>query len=980
MYSISESPRRVVLLALVLALFGLRAEVVQAQLLGFGMDRTHPELRWMEFETEHFIIIYPGHLSATAEKVASVAEQVYGPVTAAMELHERSGKIAITITEEDQIVNGFALPGKMFLWVNQNDGPAYFSGTEKWLRKVIAHELQHDMWMEAAMDWTGIWSLLGTPAWFIEGLAEYETEEWGAYRSDLRVRDHILRNRQDDLDPHDSGFTRVRYLADTYGDSTIVGAIQKRGFLGVSNFDAGFEEKAGVTVAEFEEEWRRVANAYTYAIWSQKERVTDIGDAVDAPLQRIAALEYDADASHVAVLAQPRRAELPILAVVSCDSTKSVREIDHGQIDRDFAFSPDGRYLIYAKLHRVDHGGLIWDLKVADVQTGRTHWITHNRRASHPDWSPAGDRIVHTAIDGETTNLYVTDPFGDHTEAITRHGYDVQCFAPRFDAAGTRVVYSKFESGRGVDIALLDLESSKERYLTASTTRDLRPRWSADGRSIYFTGDRNSDHVPNLYRVPVDGGEDDVVAMTDVGEALFGMDVNPTSGAVTGLAMASVDTTRLRAVDAARTADVVEPVIDERLVRWRESVPPLPIGDVDPLAPAERSEPRAYRSWRRMDHFLSFVWPSPIPWGMQFGSLFMDKSHKTSLGVAVDIGTNTDADEDGAEIRGFYAHLETIRPPLRLPGSLAIWGGPKFRQGFRLYGDELLSSLQTGFGIRWSQPLNLGEHLYANHQIQLQARYTEVELLDFDELDLPALVSEGLALPAEDYVQSILELRYVYTKRRPQPFLNSHATRGHGLLARFQWASESLGGDLEFTRLNFDGSLSTRLPFIRVPIFARARYESTTGTTASQDFSGLRAEPSIVPVAYNLPGILENAFDLPDQFGLRGYARNIVGEAALVTTLETRLPLLGPLPVSAFGFSPGGLSAVLFYDHGRVWADGEEFEARHTVGWELRLPLRLGGTTLVVPSYGEGQTLEWENANSPILKDEYFQLAFTQGF
>ena len=46
-------------------------------------------------------------------------------------------------TEEDEIMNGFAVPANYtIIWVDQNDA-ALWSGDEKWLRTVLAHELQH---------------------------------------------------------------------------------------------------------------------------------------------------------------------------------------------------------------------------------------------------------------------------------------------------------------------------------------------------------------------------------------------------------------------------------------------------------------------------------------------------------------------------------------------------------------------------------------------------------------------------------------------------------------------------------------------------------------------------------------------------------------------------------------------------------------------------------------------------------------------
>jgi hypothetical protein len=54
--------------------------------------------------------------------------------------------------------------------------------------------------------------------------------------------------------------------------------------------------------------------------------------------------------------------------------------------------------------------------------------------------------------------------------------------------------------------------------------------------------------------------------------------------------------------------------------------------------------------------------------------------------------------------------------------------------------------------------------------------------------------------------------------------------------------------------------------------------------------------------------------------------------------------------------------------------------ARHTAGWELRLPLHFLGMNLFTASYGEGQMLGWEANGAQKLRDEYFRIAMLQPF
>ena len=133
-------------------------------------------------------------------------------------------------------VNGFAIPTyQTFIWVDQNDA-ALWNGDEKWLRTVLAHELQHlvffntvkgPKWLPGAMH-----NLVsGVPAWVVEGLAEYYTEKWRPFRYDISHKVHVINNTVHKIpDPHNDGFSKSLYLADRFGDSTITKILNYRKF------------------------------------------------------------------------------------------------------------------------------------------------------------------------------------------------------------------------------------------------------------------------------------------------------------------------------------------------------------------------------------------------------------------------------------------------------------------------------------------------------------------------------------------------------------------------------------------------------------------------------------------------------------------------------------------------------------------------------------------------------------------------------
>src|SRR6056297_305024 len=159
------------------ALFLALPVLLQAQGFNSLNGRNHPELKWRAAETRHFKIMYPRHLQGIENEAAAIAEETYKALSENLEV-TFNRKIRIYLSDEDEIANGFAVPiGKAYtdIWVNVNDYADSFTGREKWLRKVIAHELAHIFHFEAVESNMGLWQFAVAdplPRFFTEGLAQ----------------------------------------------------------------------------------------------------------------------------------------------------------------------------------------------------------------------------------------------------------------------------------------------------------------------------------------------------------------------------------------------------------------------------------------------------------------------------------------------------------------------------------------------------------------------------------------------------------------------------------------------------------------------------------------------------------------------------------------------------------------------------------------------------------------------------------------
>ena len=946
-----------------LALF-IFCMTVTAYAQGFSTvnGRNHPELHWQEAETPHFRIMYPTRLAGIEVAAALIAEATYATLSANLSV-TFGDKIRIYLSDEDEITNGFAVPlgnGYTDIWVNANEAADEWTGRDKWLRKVLAHELTHLFHFRAVRSNVGLLSyFLGDPLprFFTEGLAQYETEPWDAFRGERWLRTAVL----DDQLSYDDGRSawngrllyavgnaQVRYLADHYGDSTLVRLLHHRKpvFFGLGkthDFYTAFKAVTGKTYRAFYDEWRRYVNVYYNTLSGYMETADSLGvDALGLPGQYLYDVRYSPDTSRIAVLSLVSTAR-PVRRLFVADRvSKKVTLVAEGAIKAGISWSPDGRRLAYARRTRGEHGSLLYDLFLVDVDGKNRRRLTHSRRAVFPTFSPDGRRLAFIGSTNGTANVFLLDVATGHETQASVFTGDVQLAGLRWHPSDDRISFARFDADGRRDITVLDLTSGKVTSVTDGTADDRSPVWSPDGRKIAFTSLR--DGVPNVFVHDFATGLDRRVTYLATGASVS--DWLPphfaqTAGTLAVITAISKQSDRAYRIAAGRFAAYYTPPVRKAYAAWTTHRPPHEVPPSVPPDTALITGRHQYRALKNITHIASFGLPyynNTHDWGISGLTAWTEPLGKHSF---LFLGTLSVADHGGESNFSASYINRTLTPTV----GLNLY---RFPGDARYYGSDVLAEQLTGGDLTATWPLDWGDQPFVSTTFGLRLRYAAIDPLDPENFEQTI---DNLPIP-ESGRQA--DVRLSFTRRKQRPYRDNviHPLDGVGVRLRLTAAGRLLGADSEFLRGDVAAfGIVSALGMHR--LFLYGRFQAQTGRPLAQDIIGLSRRDDI---RFTLPGF--GAYVFGDAERVRGYRRYAVGNRVAFGTMEYRVPLVPDLQTRLLGIvSLRSAALAAFADGGLVWTDGDFDRAveRLGIGVEVKNALNVGGVFEIMHALGIAQ-------------------------
>jgi len=504
----------------------------------------HPELKWYTFDTPHFVVHYHQGTQRTAFLAAKIIEDIYPGVTALYNFEPKE-KVHLIIKDVDDYSNGGAyfFNNKVEIWATNLD--FVMRGTKNWLRDVLTHEFTHIVSIQKTIKTNmnfpyGFLQFFGyekerrrdvvrgfpnvlvnyplssinMPVWFAEGVAQFQnTPKRYDYRDPHRemiLRDRVLNHKMltyNDMSvfgktslgnesSYNQGFAFVKYLADHFGEKILsrITAIDSK--WSSYTFSGAIEEATQQPIDTLYARWR----SHLQELYGRETKV------IRANLQKGRMLEkrgfanlypsLSPDGKKLAYVSNEGHDYFSQNALIILDRKSGKKQSVANSITSSISWSPDGRYIAFARKSANKDHSLFNDLYLYDSKTDDEIRLTKNLRGSNPDFSPDGRQLVFvTSTNGlNQLNIY-TLPQDMQKDDWKTAGFETE----------TGIFHLQYKKDDDTQRRVLYRAGSlRQLHVFADGRQVYHPRWSNDGQSIVF--DTAVEYGRNLGRVDVKGG------------------------------------------------------------------------------------------------------------------------------------------------------------------------------------------------------------------------------------------------------------------------------------------------------------------------------------------------------------------------------------------------------------------------------------------------------------------------------------------
>ena len=892
--------------------------------------KPRPFQDWKTLETPHFRINYQNDHSHFAQRLARVAEKVYAKQLPRFQWQPKR-QIEVVILDSYDGSNGGAtvMPyNQFFIFMNAPVEDELLDNSP-WIEQVFTHELVHVLHLDqAAGGAQKLRNIFGrffftfpqifSPSWVSEGIAVYEeTDEdrqFGRGQSafyDAMMRTEYMNGLRSYSELNYHGYIGTDWPS---GQSYLYGYYFFE-FLSVryseqQAFDYLFNWNNNIIPWRMEARARETFGVSAETLWKQfqgyiaEKYKHDPLVTLDVAQQPI--VEGGRVNSNPVWVAddefyfyENNGSDHPSLQKLEAGKPHKVAHVpEYRQIDihpqSGVLLSRDSicnNVEVYADLYRLQDNG---------------DWrrITKCGRFPRMAWSSAGDRIAAVHVEKGTNQILLLDAEGQTivtTPALSQGEVVGQL---DWSPDDTQLVASVRREQSGWNLELLDLNTLKWQVISNNDQLEQMPRFSADGKSIYFISDQGG--VINVRRLDLADGLVHTVTQTQT--AITDYDIYE-------------DRIRVAQYDANGIS-----IQQQTLSTYGEPYPAI-VEDREPLQSLVNQPEFDLVQYDNISDYSPLKTVAPTSW---FALLYADSEDNSWIQGIL----------NGQDVLGF--HTWQLAPAYYIDKN-SVGGSMGYLAYHRLAflvdreletvraGNDFVPSTwnqETRFQAIWTQPFNRFEGTFtANFGIAKEV------VKQVDE-DLGVLYKQednlgGVSLNWSDYDQYLNSIS-VEDGRSVQVQLERYDFFGDGFFD---------GNVMTLDWREYIGLFSNHVLALRMVLG-----EADTGAKPFELGNELDQLQSLgAMIGFGRTG-----------YTLRGYADNnpeLQGEDLRLYSAEYRLPLGQWYDgFSRFPLGLGKAAVHLFVDHGAAWSAGQEKDYYTGVGIELRPDLLVGYSTFTLQS------------------------------
>ena len=515
------------------ALFMITTPVFSQAGYYFGQNKVrYKTFDWKVIKTEHFDVHYYSGMEVAAHDAAQMAERGYAYLSEVLD-HQFKERIPIILYAslndfaQTNVVSGLLDQGTRGVTESLKKRVTLpITGSYREFNHVLVHELVHAFQYDIIFNSPLGINRFNAPLWFIEGMAEYLSNEmdnttrmWvrdGFIHKNLLTIDKL--NGTYDIRVYRLGQSVWHYIGENYGKKT-VGKIFKMAAR-TGNAEAAFKTYLNMDNKQLTKTWHNFARTLTVPSDTTMPMPEDIATQLThkaAFYHRMnIAPSVSPDGSAIAYVANKDLNEnIYILRKMPDGRYKSERLIPGGKskqyetlryFDTAMSWSPDGKQLAFISKSGKDD--VIYIVDSNDGRLLKEYTFDDLNGLLSPVFSPDGNQLVFVGMQGGISDLYLLNLNDGSRKRLTHDKYAElhPSWGPDSLLAFSTDRGSETDSTRllfdELNLAVMNLNSGKVEVISELPGNETNPQWLPNGRSLLFLSDYEG--IPNLYQISLD--------------------------------------------------------------------------------------------------------------------------------------------------------------------------------------------------------------------------------------------------------------------------------------------------------------------------------------------------------------------------------------------------------------------------------------------------------------------------------------------